>query len=123
MKHYLGDPIHIDAHGRTATTDKSGHVADMIRSVLFTRPGERVNRPDYGCGLGALVFEPNDPDLAGTVRFTVMSALQRWLGGAITVLELRVRATDSTLSITVQYLRLDTGTVELGTFNTTGVTP
>jgi hypothetical protein len=71
--------------------------------LLFTNPGERVNRPDFGSGLMQLVFAPNSPELAAALQFTVKAALQRWLGDLIVVQELEVTAADSTLSVNIQY--------------------
>ena len=52
----LDHPFHIDGRGGVATTDANDHVRGMIYQALFTNPGERVNRPDFGCGLLQLVF-------------------------------------------------------------------
>ena len=60
-------PFHIDGRGRTATTDDDAHIRDMIEQLLFTAPGERVNRPDFGSGLLQMVFAPNSPELAAAV--------------------------------------------------------
>ena len=49
----------------------------MIHQALFTNPGERVNRPDFGCWLLQLVFMPNSDAHAIATEFTVESALQR----------------------------------------------
>ena len=58
----LDFPYHFDGRGRTATTGRDDHIRDLIEQVLFTAPGERVMRPDFGSGLLALVFEPNSSD-------------------------------------------------------------
>ncbi len=60
-------PLHFDGRGRTAFTDDPGHIRNMIEQFLFTNPGERVNRPDFGSGLLQLVFEPNSPELAAAM--------------------------------------------------------
>jgi phage baseplate assembly protein W len=78
-------PFHFDNLGRTAPTSDDDHIRDMIEQLLFTNPGERVNRPDFGSGLLQLVFAPNSPELAATLQFTVQAALQRWLGDLIEV--------------------------------------
>ena len=52
----------------------------MIEQVLFTSPGERVNRPDFGSGLLQLVFAPNSPELATALQFTIQAALQQLAG-------------------------------------------
>ncbi len=53
----LDFPYRISATGRSATTGDADHVRDLIEQVLFTAPGERVMRPDFGSGLLALVFD------------------------------------------------------------------
>src|SRR3954463_16141395 len=95
-------PYGIGADGRTATTDHPGHVRDMIEQLLFTRPGERVNRPDFGCGLLDLVFEPNSPELAAALQVSAEGALARWLGDVIAVDELTVTAEEATLRINLK---------------------
>ena len=102
-------PFHIGPTGRTAATDYSDHVRDMIEQLLFTEPGERVNRPDFGGGVRQLVFAPNSPELAGTLMFTLRAALQQWLGDAIEVEELDVTADDARLSIDLSYWLRETG--------------
>ena len=62
-------PYRIAINGRTATTDRSKHIRNLIRQVLFTIPGERVNRPAFGSGLNQLVFDPNNVELTSTVQF------------------------------------------------------
>jgi hypothetical protein len=97
-------PYHVDGRGRTATTDSDAHIRDMIEQVLFTSPGERVNRPTFGSGLLQLVFAPGSPELATATQFLVQGALQQWLGDVITVEGLAVEALDSSLRVTVQYV-------------------
>jgi uncharacterized protein len=102
-------PFHIDNRGRAATTDDADHIRDMIELLLFTNPGERVNRPDFGSGLLQLVFAPNSSELAATLQFTMQAALQRWLGDVIDVRALQVANEDSTLQISIEYLIRRTG--------------
>lgn len=102
-------PFHVDGRGRTASTGHADHVRDMIKQLLFTTPGERVNRPDFGCGLLDLVFGPNSPELAAALQVAVQAALQRWLGDVIAVEALDVTAEDSTLRVTLRYLLIATG--------------
>jgi phage baseplate assembly protein W len=96
-------PYHVDARGRTAEADRDGHVRDMIEQVLFTAPGERVNRPDFGTGLMQLVFAPNSDEVAATLQLLVRGALQQWLGEAIRVDDVRAESQDSSLTVTVRY--------------------
>jgi phage baseplate assembly protein W len=98
-------PIHFDSRGRTASTDEDDHIRDMIEQLLFTNPGERVNRPDFGSGLQQMVFAPNSPELAAALQFMMQAALQRWLGDLIQVGNLEVTSQDSSLKIDIQYTR------------------
>ncbi len=97
-------PFHCDPVGRTASTDDDDHVRDMIEQLLFTNPGERVNRPDVGSGLLQLVFAPNSPELASALQFTMQAALRRYLGDVIDLQQLTVAAQDATLTVTVGYV-------------------
>jgi phage baseplate assembly protein W len=78
-------------------------VRELIEVVLFTAPGERVMRPDFGSGTAQLVFAPNSPELAGTTQMLVQAALHRWLSELITVHEVRVDAEDATLRVQVAW--------------------
>src|SRR5713226_3852826 len=100
----LDFPFHFDDRGHTAEVDNDGHIRDLIEQVLFTAPGERVNRPTFGSGLLQLVFAPNSDALAATTQTTVQGALQQWLGDVIQVQAVDVQNDDATLRITVQYI-------------------
>jgi len=102
-------PFHIDPAGRTAGAVPADHIREMVELVLFTAPGERVNRPDFGAGLRHLVFEPNSPELAAALKVSTQAALQRWLGDVISVDELTVTSQDASLSVTVGYTVAATG--------------
>lgn len=97
-------PYQFDHRGRTTETDYEDHIRDMIEQVLFTTPGERVNRPTFGSGLLQLVFAPNSEELAGTTQFLVQGALQEWLGDLIQVETVLVESEESTLRVTVEYI-------------------
>jgi phage baseplate assembly protein W len=102
-------PYRVDGRGRTAEAENSdAHIRDLIEAVLFTVPGERVNRPDFGCGLLAFVFAPNSVELAATLQALVQGALQQWLGGLIRIEEVDVDSVDSTLTVEVRYSVLAT---------------
>jgi phage baseplate assembly protein W len=99
----LALPLHFDHRGRTAETGDERYVRDLIETVLFTAPGERVMRPEFGSGVLQLLFAPNSPELAGATEMLVQSALTRWLSEAITVVSVRVEAHESELRVTVVY--------------------
>jgi phage baseplate assembly protein W len=104
---YVDFPFQFDGKGRTRTTNRDEYIRDLIIQVLFTSPGERVNRPEFGCGLLRLVFAPNSDALQAATQFQVQAALQRWLAEVITVNDVEVTPADGRLDVTVVYTRLD----------------
>lgn len=96
-------PFQFDARGRTAEADYEQHIRDLIEQLLFTMPGERVNRQP-GSGLMQLVFAPNSPELAAATQFQVQAALQLWLGDLIQIQGVDVQSEESTLAVTVRYI-------------------
>lgn len=101
---YLDFPFHLGDNGNTASTTPDDHIRDLIEQVLFTSPGERVNRPNFGSGLLQLVFAPNSDALATATQFTVQGALQQWLGELIQVENVEVTSQDSILRVEVRYM-------------------
>jgi len=101
-------PYHFDATGWTAQTDPLTHIRDMIEQILFTAPGERVNRPTFGSGTAQLVFEPNSDVLAATQQQVIQAGLQQWLSDLIRVNSVTVAARDAVLEITVEYTPIAT---------------
>ena len=104
MAQQIDYPYHFDNRKRTAETTDDDHIRDLIEQVLFTSPGERVNRPDFGSGLMQVVFAPSSDELATATQFLVQGALQRWLGDLIQVEAIEVRSEEASLRVTVQYL-------------------
>jgi uncharacterized protein len=113
-------PFHFDSRGRTATTGDDDHICEMIEQFLFTNPGERVNRPDFGSGLLGMVFDPNSPELAAALQYTIQAGLQRWLGDLIEVRDLEVKSEEATLRVSIQYGVRRTGEVRASTFTRSG---
>ena len=106
---HLDFPFRIDARGRSARSSDAGHVRDMLEQLLFTDPGERVNRPDFGVGLLRSVFAPNSPELSAALRFSIEAGVQRWLGERIEITALEVASDDARLVIDVGYRLLPGG--------------
>jgi uncharacterized protein len=98
---YQYDPL-----GKTAEANTDEHIKGMIEQVLFTAPGERVNRPDFGCGLLQLVFEPLSEKMTITTQYLVQGALNQWLGDLIAVNEVEVVAYDGSVQVNVSYIVL-----------------
>ena len=109
-------PLRFDHRGRTAESDVARYVRELIEVVLFTAPGERVMRPDFGSGVSQLVFAPNSFELAGTTEMLVQSALTQWLSELITVAAVSVEADDAALRVTVSYALRGDGSPHTQTF-------
>lgn len=113
-------PYQFDGRGRTREDDEAAWIRGLIEQVLFTSPGERVMRPDFGSGLRELVFAPNSPELAATTQFLVQGALQQWLGDLVAVDAVDVTAVDASLSVTISYRIRRTDAQQTDTFETGG---
>ena len=103
-------PYGVDGRGRTAATGSDDHLRDLIEQVLFTAPGERVMRPDFGSGLLGLVFEPGGPELVAATQHLVQGALQQELGHLIAVESVEVAQDEGALTVAVCYVVLATQT-------------
>lgn len=109
-------PYGFDDLGRTARAVAAEHVEEMIEQFLFTSTGERVMLPEFGSGLLQSVFDPNSPEVASALQFTVQGGLQRWLGDLIEVRDLSVTSNESTLTVRVQYALRQTEEVRTRVF-------
>jgi hypothetical protein len=105
----LQAPYSFDSTGRTAQSSATDHIEQMLELLLFTNPGERVMRPNFGSGLQQLVFAPNSLELAATVQYTMQGAIQQYLGDIIALQQLTVTPDDSTLTIDIVYVVRSTG--------------
>jgi phage baseplate assembly protein W len=101
---HVAFPYHFDGRGRTAEAQPARYIQDLIEQLLFTSPGERVNRPTFGSGLAQAVFAPNSVELAAATQYLVQGALQQYLSDLIEVSAVQVTADDSTLRILIQYV-------------------
>jgi len=102
-------PYGLDTRGRTATASYDDHVEQMLELLLFTRPGERVNLPTFGCGLLDQVFAPNSPEIAAALNVTIAASISLWLQGVLSLTALNVTAQDNELLINISYTVLATG--------------
>jgi Bacteriophage baseplate protein W len=101
----FGFPFAVNEAGRISASGGDAAIQGKIIQVLLTAPGERVNLPEFGCGLFNLVFEPNSEILAAAMEFTVGQALARWLRDEIVVDNVSVEALEATVTIEVAYTR------------------
>jgi uncharacterized protein len=116
-------PYQVDGRGRTAQADEEAYIRGLIEQVLFTSPGERVMRPDFGSGIMQLVFAPNSTELAATTQFLVQAALQQWLGNLIVLEAVDVEAIEATLHVTVRYVIRRTQVPQVASFERGGALP
>lgn len=100
----FGFPFRIDGRGRTAGADDEAHVKQLIEQLLFTAPGERVNRPTFGTAIRQVVFSPLGDENAAALKLMLQGALQQWLGDVIQITGVVVQAVDSSLQVMVQYV-------------------
>jgi len=106
---YFDFPFTFDERGRSAVTDSDDHFRDLIYLVLFTSPGERVNRPEFGCGVKQLLFAPLSDTLVAATEQLIHGALIRWLDPVISLEKVETTANESTLEIKISYVRRETG--------------
>ncbi len=114
---HLAYPFRIANDGLVATANPKDHVEQLIEELLFTMPGERVNRPDFGTPVEQLVFRSGGDELATAAQFMIQGALQQWLGDIIQVQAVQVTAADSTLTVTIQYLVRETQQTQVAQFS------
>lgn len=98
-------PFRLDeAAGAVQTEhDYDAYVRQLIKQVLLTSPGERIDRPDFGAGLGRYVFEPTGEATASLLETTVFSSLEQWLADLIRVDEVQTRFETGRLEVSVTY--------------------
>jgi phage baseplate assembly protein W len=109
-------PYQFDGRGRTLEAALADYLQQLVEQVLFTSPGERVNMPDFGSGLLQLAFTPNSVEMAAATQFAVQAALQKWLGGFVTIQSVQASAEDAVLTVTVAYTPLNTDVTQVQTF-------
>jgi hypothetical protein len=105
----LSFPFRPDDHGAAATSALPDAVRQQVEQTLFTIPGERVDRPDFGCGIQLLVFEAATPTTAVATEHVIRVALQRHMADLIDVEGVRVSAAESELRVEILYVLRATG--------------
>jgi len=103
---HLAAPLRLDGRGTVALATDEDYLRGLVEAVLFTRPGERVNRPDFGSGVNALVFAPSGDELAQATQALTHGSLQRWLGDLLRAEAVTAEAVESTLTVTISYVPL-----------------
>ena len=101
---YMAFPFRIGAAG-PASSDRVGHVREQIEQLLFTSPGERLFRPEFGAGIRALLFEPNASALWEVTHKRLIASLSEALFGEVDprTLEIEVSGQGEKMMISVSY--------------------
>jgi uncharacterized protein len=104
--HSIQYPLAIDkGFGKLAEeTDYDRHVVQLIKQVLFTNPGERINRPDFGCGIRRMVFAPNSDVSANLSHVIINQSLEKWMGTVLELNEVQVNSNEEKLEIKIVYI-------------------
>ncbi len=106
---YVAFPLAVGADGHTGTVDLDRHISQLVGELLFTDPGERVNRPTLGCGVLELVFDSLNDELLAATQFVIQGRLQEWLNNLIKVDAVQITSSGSEVTVVVGYQVLATG--------------
>ncbi|APR75695.1 Hypothetical protein A7982_01041 [Minicystis rosea] len=105
----LNMPFEVGDLGVPRTAAPAQILRQQLEQLLFTLPGERVNRPDFGCGVQRLVFGGTGPETAAAAEYAIRVAVNRHLGDLLLLDAVRVTAEDATLAIDILYTVIGTG--------------
>ena len=92
-----------------ATSSPDTYVEEMIEQVLFVRQGERVNRPQFGCGLEDAVFEALTGAVAGVTEHLIQTELQAYVAEIAEIVSVRASAHNAELDVRITYISKLTG--------------
>jgi uncharacterized protein len=109
-------PYQFDSVGRTATSEYKEHVSQLVEQVLFTTPGERVNRPTFGCGIRQSLFGGMGEIQLAATQMLIQSSLQQWLSHHIEVSSVEVYAVENEMHISIDYVLRRTGEPDQRTY-------
>lgn len=104
MPPYPAFPYRIEFSGASATVDLGTYVSQLVRLVLQTDPGERVNRPTFGGGLKQLVFAGTTPQMLAAAETLIHGTLMQWLGDVIAIKSLSVAGQEAEVVVTLAYV-------------------
>lgn len=86
---YMSFPFRLGEDGPETST-RMDHIREQVEQVLFTSPGERVFRPEFGFGARQHVFEPNAQPLWELARGRLFGSLVEALAGEVDPKTLKV---------------------------------
>lgn len=109
MERSLTFPFQASDRGVASTSERAEVIRQQLEQLLLTIPGERVNRPDFGCGIQRLVFSPASPEAAAGAEYIIATSIRRFLRDLVQLDAARVTVSDTTLFVDILYTLLDTG--------------
>lgn len=118
MSRSLAFPFRIGDLGAPTTAARALIVRHQLEQLLFTLPGERVNRPTFGCGVQRLVFSGCSPEAAATAEYIIRMNIQEFMGEVVTLDAVRVTAdpAQATLYVDILFTLIETGEERAETF-------
>ncbi len=111
MARSLTFPFHIGDLGAPATSPRTQAIRHQLEQLLFTIPGERVNRPNFGCGVQRLVFGGCSPEAAAAAEYIIRLNVQEFMDEIVQFDAVKVTADAeaATLFIDVLYTLVESG--------------
>ena len=101
---YKSFPYRYNTYGHIQESGYNDHVREMMEQILFTIPGERVNRPDFGCGVQTMVFGTTRPEIMTVKQTGIQGQLQKYLGHLINLKEVKITTEESRVDILIRYV-------------------
>jgi phage baseplate assembly protein W len=109
MERALSFPFRITELGAAATAPRAEVIRQQLEQLLMTIPGERVNRPDFGCGIQRLVFAGAGPETVAAAEYVIATSIRRHLRALVSLDAVRVTVDDSSLFVDILYSVVGTG--------------
>ncbi len=109
MDRALTFPFQASDRGVASTSGRSEAIRQQLEQLLMTIPGERVNRPDFGCGIQRLVFAGADPETAASAEYLIATSIRRFMRDLVRLDAVRVTVDVTTLYVDILYTAVDTG--------------
>ena len=103
MSEHVAFPYSIGPNGLTERVPTSVYLEQLLEQIVFVEPGERVNRPDFGCPLRRLTFTSGKSEITTAVEALVQSALRQWVDPSIHIQGVDVVSEDATVRVTITY--------------------
>lgn len=116
MARSLHFPFQLSDLGTPRTANHALAIRQQIEQLLFTLPGERVNRPKFGCGVQQLVFGAAAPEAAAAAEYIIRLNVQEFMSEVIALDAVKVTASDATLFVDILYTLVETGEERAETF-------